>query len=130
MLNRCLPLLGGNQNERQAGRSWNGSIIRVRSFLIPSPHRTFMGVTRLSLQQKLLFLPCLRSHNILCVNTRHFGGETLQAFTLDILILKVVSSLDLGHESLRFLFRNLHHQHIVTEPNLKIRPVLLSVLPR
>lgn len=52
----------------------------------------------------------------------------MKAFTLDILILKVVSSLDLGHESLRFLFRSLHHQHIVTEPNLKIRPVLLSVL--
>ena len=98
----------------------------------PSLYVLFMGLLRvrgLNLQQKLLSPPFLRNHNILDVNMRHFGGKTLQAFTLNVLILQVVLSLELGPGLLKFLFRNLHHQHIVTKPNLKMGPLHFSALP-
>lgn len=109
----------------------NGGIIRVvRFFLLYPSHMTHLSVRSLILQQKLLCLPCLRNHNILLMNMRHFGGgKTLQAFMLDILILDVVSSLELGPGSLRSLFRNLYHQHTVAEPKLKVRPAHLSAWP-
>lgn len=72
---RQLKVVRGRGRPSGYGRSLNGRIVRVRSFLTPSPHRTPLSVRRLGFQQKLIPRPCLRCHDVLYVAMRCFGRK-------------------------------------------------------